>query len=491
MNFTEVMRASGGQVSWSPDGRFCAVPVTARLEIRESSTLQVVITFNCIDVVQNVEWSPDSCYILTCNYKRGLSEVWSIEDLDWRCKIDEGIAGLVKVSWAPDSRHILTIAEFHIRVTVWSLISKSVSYIKHPKNIATCLQFSPDHDYLAVAERRECKDCVSVVATKSWQLVKHFEVATRDLAGMLWAKDGSVLIIWESPLEYKVLIYTLTGHCLSVYSAYQWALGVKGMSWSPSGQFLAIGSYDQKVRLMNHITWRVITEFHHSSSIDSESCNIYKEVEKPLTGYPATLASVQGLPLVLETSYEEEETRPVTLASITVEPSKQTQPRLGIGMLLFSNDNRYLASRNDNMPATIWIWSIPKLMLKAVLVHVNPVKDFAWDPQQPRLAICTGTSHVYFWSPFGCLTVAVPGAPTLQISSLRWNPAGSRVALMGRDQFSVCFLDGYLPKEETLDSSQLEIPFISPIKKLPSGTQPEEIPTTAQLEERLAASRLT
>lgn len=53
---------------------------------------------------------------------------------------------------------------------------------------------------------------------------------------------------------------------------------------------------------MNHITWRIISEFCHSSTIDSENCVIYKEVEKPLTGYPATLASVQGLPLVLETT---------------------------------------------------------------------------------------------------------------------------------------------------------------------------------------------
>lgn len=53
---------------------------------------------------------------------------------------------------------------------------------------------------------------------------------------------------------------------------------------------------------MNHITWRIISEFSHSSTIDSENCVIYKEVEKPLTGYPATLASVQGLPLVLETT---------------------------------------------------------------------------------------------------------------------------------------------------------------------------------------------
>ena len=62
------------------------------------------------------------------------------------------------------------------------------------------------------------------------------------------------------------------------------------------------------------------------------------------------------------------------LASISVELNKQAHPRMGVGTLLFSNDNRYLATKNDNMPATLWIWSIPKLSLKAILVHVNPIK---------------------------------------------------------------------------------------------------------------------
>ncbi|KAG7163726.1 WD repeat-containing protein WRAP73-like [Homarus americanus] len=452
MNFAEILRTSGSQLAWSPDGRFCAVPVTARLEIRDSSSLQVLITYNCTDLIQVLEWSSDSSYVLTGNYKRCVTEVWSIEDPDWKCKINEGSAGLIKVCWAPDSRHILTTAEFYLRITVWSLVSKTVSYIKHPKNIAQGLQFSPDHDYLAVVERKECKDYISLMETKSWHLVKHFEVATRDLAGVQWSSDGSVLAVWESPLEYKILIYSLSGHSLATYSAYQWSLGIKGVSWSPSSQFLAIGSYDQKVRLMNHLTWRIIADFTHDSIIDSENCVIFKEVEKPLTGYPATLASVQGLPLILETTYEEEETRPVSLASITTELGKQASPRIGVGTLLFSRDNRYLATRNDNMPATIWIWSVPKLSLKAVLVHVNPVKEFTWDPRQPRLALCTGSNHVYFWSPFGCLTVAIPGAPTLQISSLRWHPSGSSIALMGRDQFSVCFFDGQ-PKMMGLNSS--------------------------------------
>lgn len=50
-----------------------------------------------------------------------------------------------------------------------------------------------------------------------------------------------------------MLLYSLDGRLLSTYSAYEWSLGIKSVAWSPSSQFLAIGSYDEKVqRLHKH-----------------------------------------------------------------------------------------------------------------------------------------------------------------------------------------------------------------------------------------------
>ena len=43
---------------------------------------------------------------------------------------------------------------------------------------------------------------------------------------------------------------------------------------------------------MNHITWRILSEFDHNSVLDSPNYLIFKEVEKPLTGFPATLGNI-------------------------------------------------------------------------------------------------------------------------------------------------------------------------------------------------------
>lgn len=60
-----------------------------------------------------------------------------------------------------------------------------------------------------------------------------------------WSPDGSCIAVWEGPLDYGVCLYSADGEYLSQYSAYSGALGIKCVAWAPSGQLLAIGSYDE------------------------------------------------------------------------------------------------------------------------------------------------------------------------------------------------------------------------------------------------------
>ncbi|KAF6142046.1 hypothetical protein GIB67_038014 [Kingdonia uniflora] len=52
-----------------------------------------------------------------------------------------------------------------------------------------------------------------------------FAVDTLDLADIKWSPDDSAIVIWDSPLDYKVLIYSPDGRCLSKYQAYESGLG--------------------------------------------------------------------------------------------------------------------------------------------------------------------------------------------------------------------------------------------------------------------------
>ncbi|XP_059944834.1 WD repeat-containing protein WRAP73 isoform X2 [Mesoplodon densirostris] len=399
MNFSEVFKLSSLLCKFSPDGKYLASCVQYRLVVRDASTLQTHQLYTCLDQIQHIEWSADSLFILCALYKRGLVQVWSLEQPEWHCKIDEGSAGLVASCWSPDGRHILNTTEFHLRITVWSLCTKSVSYIKYPKACQQGITFTRDGRYLALAERRDCKDYVSILVCSDWQLLRHFDTDTQDLAGIEWAPNGCVLAAWDSCLE---------------------------------------------VRILNHVTWKMITEFSHPATINNPKIVVYKEAEKspPLVlgrlAFPPPRAAAG--PLSSAESKYEVASVPVSLQ--TLKPAAdRANPRIGVGALAFSPDGCFLATRSDSVPTAVWIWDIRKLRLFAVLEQLSAVRCFQWDPRQARLAICTGGSKVYLWSPAGCVSVQVPGEGDFQVLSLCWHLSGDSLALLSKDHFCLCFLE--------------------------------------------------
>lgn len=366
--------------------------------------------------------------------------MWSLENPQWTCKIQEGAIGLVACCWAPDSRHILTSSDFQLRITLWSLVNKSISFIKYPKltHAQGGLDFNQDGTYMALAERRDCKDFVSIFDSTRWQLVRTFQVDTKDLAGLAWSPDGRVLCVWDSVLDYKVLLYTMDGRCTATYSAYgiESGLGIKCVKWSPTSQFLAIGSYDQKVRVLNHVTWKTVAEHSHPVSVDFSRVVVYTEVEKKLPQLASSAAVANLFPV--QSRYEPMDV-PVTVPSIKPDPEKPN-PKLGVGTVAFSSDCRYMATKNDNMPNAVWIWDVAKLHLAVLLLQSNSVREFHWDPVQTRLAICTGNPRLYLWSPAGCVSVSVPAETSFTVQKLVWHPEGTALALLGGSHFCVCYL---------------------------------------------------
>ena len=332
------------------------------------------------------------------------------------------------------------MSDFRLRITVWSLVNKSVSFIKYPKLQQGGLEFSPDGIHMALAERRDCKDHVSIFNCNKWVLMHNFEVATKDLAGLKWSPNCNMFCVWESCVTYNVLVYGMDGHCIASYSAFkemsQFGLGIKSVSWSPTGQFLAVGSYDEKLRLLNHITWRTVAEHTHSSVIEDGSVVTYVEAEQRAPMSQSVLAKSL---YPTQSRYQIQES-PLQVTNIKPDPSK-ANPKLGIGTISFSSDGRYVATRNDNMPNAVWIWDVTLLKLSVVLINLSAVKDLQWDPVQPRLALCTNSNKLYLWSPGGCVIVNVPGDPALNVQKVHWDPNGNCLLLAGSVHFCLCYME--------------------------------------------------
>lgn len=104
------------------------------------------------------------------------------------------------------------------------------------------------------------------------------------------------------------------------------------------------------------------------------------------------------------------------------------------GLMSWSNDSQYICTRNDSMPTALWIWDICRLELAAILVQKEAIRAVAWDPTCTRLVLCTGSSHLYMWTPSGAYCVNIP-LPQFTITDLKWNSDGSCLLLKDKESF--------------------------------------------------------
>ena len=109
------------------------------------------------------------------------------------------------------------------------------------------------------------------------------------------------------------------------------------------------------------------------------------------------------------------------------------------GACQWSDDNRGLATRNDNMPTTVWLWDMMRRELAATLMQKDPMKTLDWDVAHCRLAMCTGTSNIFMWAQDGPSCVHVP-LQGFMASAVRWNPTGTAFVITDRDTVRCAFL---------------------------------------------------
>ncbi len=289
--------------------------------------------------------------------------------------------------------------------------------------------------------------------------------------------------------------------CFLPALAYSNVIGVKSTAYSPQCTFVAVGSYDERLRLLNTLTWQCVGELEHKALLKPKTgCAVYKErlasgytdyktlvpassvqlselsgVEskanklqqqqqqqqqqsqgpssslvsvleslgiaplssgaatdreregkEPLTGRstsaqgreplsargaPRAAAALAGTGALSSSSSSSASSSTVTVYSPTVfgleslpyevkqvvPEADKPDPVLGVGTVEWSCDDRYVATRNDNMGETVWIWDAHHLALAAIATTLAPVRMMKWDPRRPRLAFCCGNDKVYIW----------------------------------------------------------------------------------------------
>ncbi|XP_024937280.1 WD repeat-containing protein WRAP73 [Cephus cinctus] len=442
----EIFRMNSNLCSFSNDERFLAVAFQGNLIIKNTGTFDTFQSYVFGDIIEYIEWSLDSEYILCSNFKKAVVRVFSICFPEWRCKLIEGSAGLERVIWSPDNRHIITVADFNIQISIWSLENRNVTYIQNSKSSTNKkLEFSPNGKKLALIVAENDEDNVAIYKTKNWKISRKLICERlKTINGICWSPDSELLCIWCSNIgESKLLVFSaiLDSH-VGVYSPEddtdkgdienEFKRGIKGINkvkWIPSGQLIAITGYNEMVVLINYVTWKPLLELYLNSIInESDYMNkVYKECIIQIRD-SNKYSSVNGKHLL-----EEINDRPINIPIVKRE--NNTDPIItDVDILEFSSCGRYLAVRYQAYPTTLWIWDINIDSVEYLILR-NPITSVKWSPTCSRLIALTETPHIFEWCPEGATCIQTPKG--IIVSDVQWHLGGKILALCGYNKGAI------------------------------------------------------
>ena len=395
MNFSNTIKYSGLS-AFSPNSSYLAIAKSKSLIIYSASDFNHFIKYTFPSNISLISFSPDSSLILSAFYKSGIIEVRSVTNtINFSCTITETSNGVSYALFTPDSRKIIIANDFNVRLSIKSLIDKSTVYINYPKYADKGISFSSTGYFMALIERRDNKDYIGVYFTGDWSLVSHFQCESFDLQDICWSKDDTSIICYDSELECKMLIYSPTGNLIAVHEPYTTGLGITKGVLSNNGKILAVGFYDNKVRLYNPYTWKMISELNHNiiSITTNDMANVFKEEElnNAILGNNKMVANN-----INKSNYSKyvEKTIPYKFQLSNVNGIVK-----GVGGAItemkFSFDSKFLATTCECIANVVFIWEINGLHLYTVVQQIKNVKCFDWSPIENMLLIVTENAKLY------------------------------------------------------------------------------------------------
>ena len=79
--------------------------------------------------------------------------------------------------------------------------------------------------------------------------------------------------------------------------------------------------------------------------------------------------------------------------------SRSSVKDLGIHSVEFSQDDRFVAMKENSRASILWVWDVKRDCLAVNVIFKTPILAFAWSPQQSRLAVVTSNLTLYLWEP--------------------------------------------------------------------------------------------
>ncbi|KAF2843548.1 WD40 repeat-like protein [Patellaria atrata CBS 101060] len=379
----------------SPDNAHIASIINNRLQIRETSSLEITrsipIPGESFSKVSLIRWSAcprtggESRRILLSNEDN--ARIYDLRDERWSATINNGSGGMGKIAnveFGRNENEALVFSDFGAKVVVWSLISGRSVEIRDPKFSTKGFGYGVSGVF-ALLSRPAAQDILTLHAPDTYFVLRTVTLPTVDVQGLSWSPDGRWLAVWDaSSSGYRVMIYTADGHLYRTYCGEQdgeiQGPGVKNIKWSPRGDYLAVGSYDRKLTLLSTRTFSPNVFLDHAPTIHLPTGEVWQETVSTSSPRRLTMAPQPFTPPIAPTT-----------------PSDSSLKQ-GVSLISFNSDGTLVATRSDSFPTTVWIWDLTRLTPLTVLVQHSAVRQLLWHPSRSELLLthCTQDEPIIY-----------------------------------------------------------------------------------------------
>lgn len=312
----------------------------------------------------------------------------------------------VHVDFGRSDEEVCVWSDYASRMTVWCLRTGRTVEIRDPKftgregrgwGYRPCSKAMQGqrNGVLAMLCRNSGQDVLMLLAPRTYVVLKRVELPTVDAQGLKWSRDGQWIAVWDSAASgYRLCIYTADGHLYRTISREasneenQWGvegLGIKTVEWISGNEWLAVGGWDRRVRILSTRTFSPVVLLDHTGQINVPSAPVYTE-QVDASG-ARTYALTQ---------------QPATPPKAPVEKNDSGLFKQGISIMAFNEDGTLCATREDSMPTTVWVWDLTSLKPRTILIQHAPVKSLQWHPTNPSYLLIQTTHDaptVYLCSP--------------------------------------------------------------------------------------------
>lgn len=304
----------------------------------------------------------------------------------------------VHVEFGANEDEVIAWSDFGACAKVWCLRSGRAIEIRDPKfpgkdnrgwgyrpSSSEPLGGAQRGGVMAMLCRTSGIDVLMLLARRTYAQLNRVELSTIDAVGLKWSRDGRWIAIWDAPSTgYNLYIYTADGHLYrtitreSLNDARAWGvegLGIKSVEWVPGTEWLAVGGWDRRVRILSTRTFAPVVFLDHTAAIDVPGAPVFSEQVDGQGNRTYTITP-----------------QPVTPPKAPLEKNELSLMKQGISLLAFNNDGTLCATRDDSTPSTVWIWDLRSLRPRMILIQYAPVKTLQWHHDNPDLLLIQTTN---------------------------------------------------------------------------------------------------